>query len=88
LCPLQKENTIRNIVQIIRENRKGTITTTVVITIMTNRTQKGFVKFRQPPVKLVADMPEDEEVREHLDEMKANDGYQGSCGIISSQKKE
>ncbi|WP_193394434.1 hypothetical protein [Paenibacillus sp. A3] len=31
-------------------------------------------------VKLVAEMPGDEEMREHLEEMKRNDGYPGSCG--------
>jgi hypothetical protein len=55
---------------------------------MTRHIKRGRVEFKQPPVKLLADMPEDEEIREHLDEMKANDGYQGSCGIISNQKNE
>lgn len=54
---------------------------------MTERPQKGHVEFNQTPVKLVADMPEDEEMREHLDEMKANDGYEGSCGISSNDKE-
>lgn len=30
-------------------------------------------------VKVVAEMPEDSEMREELDEMKANDGFPGSC---------
>lgn len=54
---------------------------------MAERTKRGHVEFKQTPVKLVADMPEDEEMREHLDEMKANDGYEGSCGIDSSEKE-
>jgi hypothetical protein len=53
---------------------------------MTKVPKKGLVEFRQPPAQLVADLPDDEEMREHLDEMKANDGYQGSCGIINSKK--
>ncbi|WJH34153.1 hypothetical protein MJA45_16445 [Paenibacillus aurantius] len=32
-------------------------------------------------VKLVAEMPEDKEIQENLEEMKKNDGYPGSCGI-------
>jgi hypothetical protein len=55
---------------------------------MTRRTEKGHVEFKQPSVKLIADMPEDEEVREHLDEMKLNDGYQGSCVILSNRKEK
>lgn len=50
--------------------------------------QKGHVEFRSTPVKLAADMPEDENVREHLDEMKLSDGYQGSCGIMSNKKND
>ncbi|CAH0118971.1 MULTISPECIES: hypothetical protein [unclassified Paenibacillus] len=40
-------------------------------------------EFRQKPaqkVKVVAEMPEDEEMREQLEEFKKNDGYPGSCG--------
>lgn len=44
--------------------------------------EHGHVEFHQPPVKLVADLPSDDEMREHLDEMKENDGYQGSCVVI------
>ncbi|WP_200961509.1 hypothetical protein [Paenibacillus sp. Soil522] len=33
-----------------------------------------------PEVKIVAEMPEDPEIREHLKEMQENDGYKGSCG--------
>jgi hypothetical protein len=54
---------------------------------MTRRIKRGHVEFKQPSVKLVADMPEDEEVREHIDEMKSNDAYQGSCVTITNQKK-
>lgn len=43
--------------------------------------KKGHVEFRQPEVKLVAEMPGDEEMRENLEEMKLNDGYEGSCGV-------
>ncbi|WP_166241304.1 hypothetical protein [Paenibacillus turpanensis] len=49
---------------------------------MTKPKAKGHVEFHQPVVQLAADLPQDEEMREHLDEMKANDGYPGSCGII------
>jgi hypothetical protein len=50
--------------------------------------RKGHVEFKQPAVKLVADLPGDEEMREHLDEQIAKDGYPGSCGIRSSPKTE
>jgi len=33
------------------------------------------------PVKIVAEMPEDSEMRDNLQEMKENDGHPGSCGI-------
>jgi hypothetical protein len=55
---------------------------------MSKRTKKGHVEFKQPSVKLVADMPEDQEVREHMDEMKSNDGYEGSCVILTNGKKD
>jgi hypothetical protein len=32
-------------------------------------------------VKIVAEMPDDKEMRENLQEMKENDGYSDSCGI-------
>lgn len=47
-----------------------------------NVPEKGHVEFHQPLVKLVADLPTDDEMREHLDELKENDGYQGSCITI------
>ncbi|WP_248924680.1 hypothetical protein [Paenibacillus hamazuiensis] len=55
---------------------------------MTEGTKKGQVKFKQPPVKLVADMPEDEEMRGHLEEMRQNDGFPGSCGIIGANAQD
>jgi hypothetical protein len=55
---------------------------------MTDRKPKGFVEFHQPPAKLVADIPGDEEMREHLDEMKENDGFEGSCSVINTQKQD
>jgi hypothetical protein len=55
---------------------------------MARRTKRGHVEFRQPLAKLVAEMPVDEEVREHIDEMKSNDGYQGSCVTLTDQKKD
>jgi hypothetical protein len=55
---------------------------------LTENTKKGRVEFQQPPVKLVAEMPGDEEMRQDLDEMKMNDGYQGSCRINNSEKED
>jgi hypothetical protein len=52
------------------------------------RKPKGHVEFKQPPVKLAADMPGDDEMREHLDEMIQNDGYQGSCTVMASQEQQ
>jgi hypothetical protein len=49
---------------------------------------KGHVEFRQPLVKLVADIPGDDILREHLDEMIQNDGYPGSCSVINTQKQD
>ncbi|GIP39452.1 hypothetical protein J31TS4_27320 [Paenibacillus sp. J31TS4] len=40
---------------------------------------KGRVEFRQPAVKLVAELPDDEAMRERLEEAKETDGYEGSC---------
>jgi hypothetical protein len=62
--------------------------TMVVNMRMTKDTNKGYVGFNEPYVKLVVDLPADEEIREHLDDMKANDGYEGSCGISGNQEKE
>lgn len=55
---------------------------------MTDHRPKGHVEFRQPQAKLVADMPGDEEMREHLDEMKESDGFPGSCSVINTQQRE
>jgi len=37
-----------------------------------------------PKVKIVAEMPDDDEIRENLPERQANDGYPGSCGVSSA----
>ncbi|WP_175532530.1 hypothetical protein [Paenibacillus sp. yr247] len=55
---------------------------------MTNNKPKGHVEFRQPAAKLVADIPGDEVMRAHLDEMIQNDGYPGSCSIIDTKNKD
>lgn len=51
---------------------------------MTDRNQANIqgneTTGRRPEVKIVAEMPEDPEVRKHLKEMQENDGYKGSCG--------
>jgi hypothetical protein len=47
--------------------------------------KKGHVEFHQPVLKLTADLPGDAEMREHLAEMKATDGYEGSCIRIGQQ---
>lgn len=51
---------------------------------MTDRNQANIQENettgRRTEVKIVAEMPEDQEVREHLKEMQENDGYKGSCG--------
>ncbi|WP_426454464.1 hypothetical protein ACP26L_17605 [Paenibacillus sp. S-38] len=49
---------------------------------------KGHVEFHAPVVKLTADLPGDEEMREHLEETIANDGYPGSCAVIGTQGLE
>jgi hypothetical protein len=49
--------------------------------------EHGRVEFHQPPVKLVADLPSDEEMREHLDEWMENDGHPGSCTILNDRSK-
>lgn len=46
---------------------------------MSNTGKRGHVEFHPPAVKLTAELPGDENMRKHLDELKANDGYQGSC---------
>lgn len=59
---------------------------------MSNAAKRGHVEFSPPVVKLTADLPGDEPMREHLDELKMNDGFQGSCSTGSpnaqSKRKE
>jgi hypothetical protein len=55
---------------------------------MTENKPKGHVEFHQPPSKLIADIPGDDVMREHLDEMIQNDGYPGSCPPINTKKKD
>lgn len=38
-------------------------------------------------VKIVADMPHDDEMRDELQQMRENDGYAGSCGIHPVTRK-
>lgn len=54
---------------------------------MTERHPKGHVEFRQPPAKLVASAPGDEEMQEHLEEMMEEDGYPGSCTIVDTDRR-
>jgi hypothetical protein len=56
--------------------------------LMADDKPKGHVEFRQPLVKLVADIPGDDILREHLDEMIQNDGYPGSCSVINTEKQD
>ncbi|MCZ8521827.1 MULTISPECIES: hypothetical protein [Paenibacillus] len=46
---------------------------------------KGHVEFHPPAVRLAADLPGDEDMREHLEETMASDGYPGSCAVIGTQ---
>lgn len=46
------------------------------------------MEFRQPLVKLVADIPGDAKVREKLEDMQMSDGYTGSCGIVDSDQRD
>lgn len=55
---------------------------------MTERKLKGHVEFSQTQAKLVADLPGDDEMREHLDETKENDGFSGSCPVINTEQQE
>jgi hypothetical protein len=54
---------------------------------MVHKSTKGHVEFRQPPAKMVADLPGDDEMREHLDDMTQNDGSPGSCAVINPVPK-
>ena len=49
---------------------------------------KGYVGFNETPGKLVAEMADDEEMRNQTEELKAHDGYEGSCGVSSDQEKD
>ncbi|MFC6228876.1 hypothetical protein ACFQI7_13760 [Paenibacillus allorhizosphaerae] len=55
---------------------------------MTKQKRKGHVEFRQPPVKLVADIPGDATMRENIEDMQMSDGYPGSCGIVGSEQRD
>jgi hypothetical protein len=55
---------------------------------LTEQKRKGHVEFRQPLVKLVADIPGDAKVREKLEDMQMSDGYPGSCGIVGSDQRD
>ncbi|MCK8490155.1 hypothetical protein M0651_23615 [Paenibacillus sp. MBLB2552] len=59
---------------------------------MSSTGQRGHVEFHPPAVKLTADLPGDEQMREHLNELKMNEGFQGSCSTGSpnthSKRKE
>lgn len=58
---------------------------------MSSTEKRGQVEFHSPAVKLTAELPSDEKMREHLDELKANDGFQGSCTVspnAHSKRKE
>jgi hypothetical protein len=46
-----------------------------------DKPKKGFVRVRGPAAKVVAEAPADQEIREHLEEARKNDGFPGSCGI-------
>lgn len=52
---------------------------------MGNTGKRGLVEFHPPLVKVTAELPGDENLRDHLDELKENDGYQGSCITVSSE---
>jgi len=49
---------------------------------MSKTEKRGHVEFNSS-VKLTAELPTDKNIREHLDELKMNDGFQGSCTTIS-----
>lgn len=55
---------------------------------MTESKPKGFVQFREPAAKLTADLPGDEEMREHLEETMQNDGYPGGCAVVSTDRQD
>ncbi|MEG6589708.1 hypothetical protein [Paenibacillus barengoltzii] len=59
---------------------------------MSKAGKRGHVEFRPPMIQLAADLPGDEDMREHLNDLKMNDGFQGSCGPLmpnaNSKRKE
>lgn len=44
--------------------------------------QKARAQADAADVKVVAEMPEDESIRQEMREMKEQDGYPGSCGGV------
>jgi hypothetical protein len=38
-------------------------------------------KTEAPRVKIVAEMPQDDEIQKNLKQQKENDGFPGSCGV-------
>jgi len=46
------------------------------------------VEFRQPPVRLAADLPGDGQMREELGDMQRNDGYPGACGVPGNGQRD
>jgi hypothetical protein len=50
---------------------------------MTNEEKKrGDVRFDQPPVKLVAERPEDQTIEEDNERLQAENPYPHSCGGV------
>ncbi|MEF3302172.1 hypothetical protein [Paenibacillus sp. GYB003] len=47
-----------------------------------DRKEQGKAPDAGLTAKVVADMPEDEKMRERLEEHKQNDGFPGSCGGV------
>lgn len=50
---------------------------------MAKPTRPGNIQRKLPVqrIKMVAEMPGDQEMRDNLQQMKEHDGYPGSCGI-------
>ncbi|WP_169306694.1 hypothetical protein [Cohnella pontilimi] len=46
-----------------------------------NRQQQSRSQQAVPKVKIVAEMPQDDEVQKKLKDWKETDGYPGSCGV-------
>ncbi|MCI3922758.1 hypothetical protein MO973_21245 [Paenibacillus sp. TRM 82003] len=44
--------------------------------------KRGDVRFEQPPVKLVAERPEDERIEAENERLQAEHPYPGSCGGV------